>query len=308
MTRGVLWAAALVVAAVCAACGGEPVGPGPGPVSPPPGPPGPPGPPVPPPPGSPLLVGAGDIADCAQPGARLTAALLDSIGGTVFTTGDNAYPNGAAADFRNCYEPTWGRHKARTRPSPGNHDYEQPGAGPYFSYFGANAGPAGVGYYSFPLGDWLAVSLNSNIAAGAGSAQAAWLRQILAGSSAPCTIAYWHHPRFGSGQHGSNGNVAELWNLLYEAGAEIVLAGHEHFYERFAPQTPGGTRDPDRGLRQFIVGTGGATPYEFVGAHPNSEARISQWGVLKLTLGPQSYAWEFIGASGASDTGVGSCH
>lgn len=255
-----------------------------------------------------MFVGAGDIADCTRRGAAATAALLDDIRGTVFTTGDNAYPDGSRADYQNCYEPTWGRHKSRTRPVPGNHDYHQPNAQPYFDYFGANAGPAGLGYYAFTLGEWQVIALNSNIAMGPGSAQAAWLQGTLGSSDARCTLAYFHHPRFGSGRHGSNGEVLEFWRLLYEAGAEIVLAGHEHFYERFAPQNQHGTPDPDRGVRQFIVGTGGGELYDFVGALPTSEARITQYGVLKLTLGPESYTWQFIGTEGGSDSGLGFCH
>ena len=254
------------------------------------------------------MVGAGDIAQCGSSGLQATAALLDTIGGGVFTAGDNAYPHGTSQEFQNCYEPTWGRHKSRTRPSPGNHDYDVANAAAYFEYFGAAAGPAGLGYYTFTVGEWLAVSLNSNIPAGPGSTQAQWLRQMLEASSARCTVAYFHHPRFGSGAHGSNGDVLELWRILYDAGADVVISGHEHFYERSAPQNQHGTADSARGLRQFIVGTGGADLSSFVGAISNSEVRISQHGVLKLTLGPDSYAWEFIGVAGASDTGVGICH
>ena len=293
--------------AACLACGGRtPTGP----TDPEPPDPTPPGPtiPAPPPAGSPVFVGAGDIAVCGSSGTEGTASLLDTIGGTVFTLGDNAYFSGTREDFQNCYHPTWGRHRGRTRPSPGNHDYAVPGAGPYFEYFGGNAGPAGLGYYSFRVGEWLAVSLNSNVPAGAGSAQAAWLRQTLAADSSRCTIAYWHHPLFSSGQHGGSPGVRELWRILYEFNADVILAGHEHLYERMAPQDPDGAPDPARGIRQFIAGTGGAPLYQFMGATPNTEVQISGFGVLKLTLGPESYAWDFIPLSGAGDTGFASCH
>ena len=303
---------ALLLTGIVAACGGKPPA-GPSDL-PPPGvtPPGgrPPGSsvPVPPPPGSPVFVGAGDIAVCGSAGTQGTANLLDTISGTVFTLGDNAYFSGTREDFQNCYHPTWGRHRARTRPSPGNHDYGVPGAVAYFEYFGSNAGPPGRGYYSFRVGEWLAVSLNSNVPSGAGSTQAAWLRQTLSINNTRCTVAYWHHPLFSSGPHGANTSVRELWEILYEYEADLILSGHEHLYERMAPQDPGGAADPVRGIRQFIAGTGGAPLYQFHGAHPNSEVQISTFGVLKLTLGPESYAWEFIPLSGPADTGIGNCH
>ena len=262
-----------------------------------------------PPSASVVLVGAGDIADCdAQP----TAALLDNIPGTVFTAGDNAYPDGSASDFANCYDPSWGRHKARTRPAPGNHDYQTSGATGYYDYFGAAAGPAGRGYYSYDLGAWHIVSLNSNVSMSAGSAQETWLRADLAASAKRCTIAYWHHPRFSSGSnHGSSTQSAGVWQALYDAGAEIVISGHDHEYERFAPQTPSGAADPTSGIREFIVGTGGAGLYSFATPLPNSEVRDNaSFGVLKLTLSDGSYTWEFIPIAGDTftDSGSGTCH
>jgi uncharacterized protein YjdB len=262
-----------------------------------------------PPSASVVLVGAGDIADCdAQP----TAALLDNIPGTVFTAGDNAYPDGTAADYASCYDPSWGRHKARTRPAPGNHDYNTSGATGYYAYFGALAGPAGRGYYSYDLGAWHIVSLNSNVSMSAGSAQETWLRADLAASTKTCTIAYWHHPRFSSGSnHGSSTQSAGVWQALYDAGAEIVISGHDHEYERFAPQTPSAAADPARGIREFIVGTGGAGLYSFATPLPNSEVRDdTSFGVLKLTLSNGSYTWEFIPIAGDSftDSGSGTCH
>jgi hypothetical protein len=262
-----------------------------------------------PPSASVVLVGAGDIADCdAQP----TAALLDNIPGTVFTAGDNAYPDGTASDYASCYDPSWGRHKARTRPAPGNHDYNTSGATGYYDYFGALAGPAGRGYYSYDLGAWHIVSLNSNVSMSAGSAQETWLRADLAASTKSCTIAYWHHPRFSSGSnHGSSTQSAGVWQALYDAGAEIVISGHDHEYERFAPQTPSAGADPARGIREFIVGTGGAGLYSFATPLPNSEVRDNtSFGVLKLTLSAGSYTWEFIPIAGDSftDSGSGTCH
>jgi hypothetical protein len=230
----------------------------------------------------------------------------------VFTAGDNAYDDGTTANFAQCYEPTWGRHKARTRPSPGNHDYHTAGAADYFAYYGANAGPAGRGYYSYDLGDWHIVSLNSNVDMSAGSVQETWLRADLAATTQPCTLAYWHHARFSSSSnHGNQSQTEPLWVALYDAGAEIVVSGHDHTYERFAPQTSTGAADAGSGIREFVVGTGGTGHYGFGSPEPNSEVRNNDsFGVLQLTLGPGTYAWEFVPVAGASftDSGSGSCH
>jgi hypothetical protein len=252
-----------------------------------------------------VFVGAGDIAMCDR-NAESTARLLDTIGGTVFTLGDHAYFQGTRQQFLDCYDPTWGRHRDRTRPSPGNHDYEQPGAAPYFEYFGALAEPP-RGYYSFELGSWHAISLNSNINTGPGSTQANWLRDDLTASRARCTIAYWHHPLFSSGPSGNHANMREFWRLLYEARAEIVLSAHDHLYEVFSRQDPDGRPDSARGIRQFIVGTGGALLYDVAVVQPNSAVRIKSFGVLKLTLETDRYAWEFIPVSGQGDSGSGVC-
>jgi hypothetical protein len=264
-----------------------------------------------PPPGSVVFVGAGDIADCETTTDEATATLLDAIPGAVFTAGDNAYHDGAASDFANCYEPTWGRHKARTRPSPGNHDYLTPGAADYFAYFGASAGPAGLGYYSYDVGDWHIISLNSEISRSVGSPQEVWMRADLAASTKACTLAYWHKPLFSSGEHGSLPGSKPLWKALQEYNAEVVVVGHDHNYERFAPQDSIGVADPARGLRQFVVGTGGT---ELRGMNPpiaNSEVQNSNThGVLKLTLHGSGYEWEFIPVAGQTftDGGSGSCH
>ena len=255
-----------------------------------------------------VFVGAGDIADCGRPGSELTAKLLDTIGGTVFTTGDNAYPN--ASNLRDCYGPTWGRHRGRTRPTPGNHEYESPSALPYFDYFGSNAGPAGQGYYSFNLGPWHVISLNSEAPARTGSTQERWLRNDLIANQTQCTLAYWHRPLFSSGPHGVNPDMQDLWRTLYEFDTDVVLGGHDHLYERFAPQDPDGRSDPVRGIRQFVVGTGGAAAYVSRFARPNSEAQGTDMGVLALTLAAGSYRWEFVPVEGASyrDSGTASCH
>ena len=299
--------AVVILCLMYAACGGRPMGPS----SDNPGeslPPGRPVVPTPGPPGLPqVFVGAGDIAMC-DANSEATAKLLDGIGGTVFALGDNAYFQGSRVNYRDCYDPTWGRHKGRTRPVPGNHEYESPAAAPYFEYFGPNAGPAGLGYYSFNLGAWHVVALNSNIPVDAGSAQAAWLRNDLASSGARCTIAYWHHPLFSSGPNGNSEDMRDFWRILYEFDAEIVLSGHDHLYERFGPQDPDGRADSARGIREFIVGTGGAILYEPVAVRPNSEVRTRAFGVLKLTLQADNYQWEFVSVSGPRDIGSGTCH
>ncbi len=259
-----------------------------------------------------VLVGAGDIGSCHGRGPERTAVLVDSIEGTVFTTGDNAYPDGTAENLANCYDPAWGRHKARTRPTPGNHDYHTPGAAAYYDYFGANAGDPSKGYYSYDLGDWHVIALNSEIDMSVGSPQERWLRADLAANKRVCTIAYWHRPRFSSAEtHGSSQRPKPLWDALYEHHAEIVVNGHDHIYERFAPQTPDGVLDQARGIRQFTVGTGGAGLRRFSVLLPNSEAHNDEaHGVLKLTLFPASYEWDFVAVQGATytDSGSGVCH
>ena len=265
-------------------------------------------------PGDPVLVGAGDIADCTVTQDEATATLLDGIAGTVFTAGDNAYPNGTTADFANCYGPTWGRHKARTMPVIGNHEYGTAGAAPYFAYFGSAAGDPAKGYYSFDIGTWHAVVLNSNctlVSCSAGSAQDAWLRSDLAAHPTACTIAIWHHPRFSSGVHGVDATVQPFWDALYAAGVDVIVNGHEHDYERFAPQTPAGTADPDFGIREFIAGTGGKALRAFVTTLSNSEVKdAGTWGVLKLTLHASSYDYTFVPIAGQTftDAGSASCH
>jgi len=265
-----------------------------------------------PPGGDPVLVGAGDISDCGNNNDEATARLLDGIAGTVFTTGDNVYESGSAAQFTSCYEPTWGRHKARTRPVPGNHDYGTSNASGYFGYFGAPACATAV-YCAYNLGDnWRVYQLNSEISHGAGSTQEQWLRADLAANPRACVAALWHKPRFSSGaNHGSDSSYQALWQALYDFGADLVLVGHEHNYERFAPQTAGGALDTTRGIREFVVGTGGRSHYGFGSPLANSEVRNGDtFGVLKLTLHASSYDWQFVPVAGASftDTGSTACH
>ncbi|MBV1853939.1 CBM96 family carbohydrate-binding protein [Catellatospora tritici] len=259
----------------------------------------------------PVLVGAGDIATTGS-GDTATAALLDGISGTVFTIGDNVYDNGTASEFNSLYEPTWGRHKARTRPAPGNHDYNTSGATGYYNYFGSVAGPSGRGYYSYDLGNWHIVSLNSNISMSAGSAQESWLRGDLAASTKSCTLAYWHHPLFTSGaNHAPSTSTRPLYQALYDYNADVVVFGHNHQYERFAPMNPAGTLDNARGLRSFVAGMGGAGLYSFGTIQPNSQARNNNtFGVLKFTLHASGYDWQFVPQAGKTynDSGTGSCH
>jgi hypothetical protein len=262
-----------------------------------------------------VLVGAGDIASCSSGGDAATAKLLDGIGGTVFTVGDHAYPEGTAAQFKNCYGPTWGRHKGRTRPTVGNHDYNTAGAAGYFGYFGARAGDRQKGYYSYDRGQWHIVALNSNCprvrGCGGGSAQLQWLRNDLKrNSGTPCTLAYWHHARFSSGEHGNDPRTAPFWEALYNHHADVIVSGHDHDYERFALQAPNGTRDQKRGIREFVVGTGGGRHYPFESVKANSQVRNATTnGVLKLTLGASSYQWKFVPEAGKTftDSGTAKC-
>jgi hypothetical protein len=268
--------------------------------------------------GDPVVVAAGDIVCPTAAATPLrcrhaeTAALIGQIAPTaVLLLGDIQYDHATPEAFNRFYDPTWGAYKAITWPSPGNHEYETPGAAGYFEYFngvGAQSGRAGDrarGYYSFDIGAWHVVSLNSNCEAiggcGHGSRQERWLRADLAANPATCTLAYWHHPRFSSGPYGSNSMMQAIWRTLYNYGADLVLTGHDHDYERFAPQTATGKLDRARGLRSFVVGTGGKSLRGFTTAVPNSELRSrAAFGVLKLTLHPRSYEWEFVPIAGQS--------
>ena len=270
----------------------------------------------------PTIAAAGDIA--CDPGGKVTASachqqatsdLLVSGGFTdVLTLGDNQYEKGALAAFQSSYDPSWGRVKSITHPAVGNHEYGTKTAAGYFTYFGAAAGPPGRGYYSYDLGAWHLISLNSNcgiVSCAAGSPQESWLKADLQSHPTSCTLAYWHHPRFSSGGHGNDIKTTPLWNDLYNAGADLVLVGHDHDYERFAPQTPDALPDPSFGIREFVVGTGGRSHYSFHSIKPNSQVRNSDtFGVLRLTLHVASYDWRFMPEAGKTFTDAGSadCH
>jgi hypothetical protein len=256
--------------------------------------------------------GAGVGRLCRQ---RATSDLL--VAGryrAVLALGDLQYENGAEEKFEVSYDRTWGRVKAITKPVPGNHEYETRAATGYYAYFGPAAGDPKRGYYSFDVGAWHVIALNSNCPAvggcGAGSTQLEWLRADLAAHPAACTLAYWHHPRFSSGQHGSDPRYTAFWRALYEADADVVLVGHDHDYERFAPQSFRGTRDLARGIREFVVGTGGKSLRSFSTVRPNSVVRDhTSFGVLELTLGRRAYGWRFRSAVGSlADSGSGRCH
>jgi hypothetical protein len=266
---------------------------------------------------------AGDIARCAYSDpaysgaadtARTVAAgLAADRDAMVLTLGDHTYPHGRAKEFTDCYGPTWGQFKDRTWPAPGNHEYYTPQAAPYFAYFGERAGR---GYYSLDIKGWHIVSLDSNLNPAEHATQIEWLRADLASHPARCTLAFWHHPLYSSGGHGSIPKMRDAWRLLQDAGAELVLSGHDHDYERFAPQDADNHLDRARGMRQFVVGTGGAYPTPFLLTVRNSEMRDSgRTGVLRLRLLDGRYEWEFLESARltplglpAPDSGGDACH
>ena len=263
-----------------------------------------------------ILAAAGDIAQCGlnsadKSYAAQTAALLNKFDATVLAVGDLAYSNGTASEFQHCYQPTWGRFKSRTLPVPGNHEYASTNAQPYFDYWGSQAGEPGKGYYATQLGSWRIIALNSNIDAEIKSEQASWLRDELALHKSRCTLAFWHHPIVSSGEHGNDPRMGALWKLLFDAGADLVITAHEHDYERFAPLNDRGELDNQRGIRQIVVGTGGAKLRRFLGTHPHSEVRDHEtFGVIKLKLQTSSYEWQFIPIDGQTftDSGAEICH
>lgn len=268
-----------------------------------------------------VLVGAGDIAACSVlAGAEATAKLIEQIPGTVFAAGDLAYERGTAQEFRDCYGTTWGRFKDRTKPTPGNHEYNYGGGAAYFAYWGGAAGTPDKSYYSFDLGNWHVIALNTNCVApgvggcGVGSPQEKWLKQDLAEHANSCIAAFGHHALYSSGvfrSHAVHPELKDLWRDLQDAHADLMLAGHEHSYERFAPQDPDGNADEKNGIREIVVGTGGRSHDPLGTALPNSEVRnFDTYGVLKLTLWADRYQWEFIpvNADGFRDSGEGTCH
>jgi PKD repeat protein len=259
---------------------------------------------------SPVLVGAGNTGTCSYLNDDATGSLLDGIAGTVFTVG-NQTVDGADTTLTKCYGPSWGRQKARTHPAAGLKDYNAPGAMPYYNYFAANAGEVGKGYYSYDLGEWHVVVLNTNVAYGAGSVQEQWLRADLAASSKLCQAAIWQLPRFYSNDGSTRSALKAVWDDLYAAGVEIIANGDWSWYERFAPQNAGGVADPSYGIREFIVGTGGQGLSTLGTPYPNSEVRIpNTFGVLRMKLNADSYSWQFVPVAGSTATDIGhdSCH
>ena len=253
--------------------------------------------------------GSGTASSCHQ---KYTSNSLVNAGfDAILPLGDSQYDSGDYNDYLASYDPTWGRVKSITHPTVGNHEYGTSGAAGYFQYFGAAAGDPTKGYYSYDLGAWHLIALNANIARDATSDQITWLKSDLAASTKTCTLAYWHQPRWSSGPHGSDASQAPLWDTLYAAGADVVLTGHDHDYERFAPQNTTGGADSTSGIREFVVGTGGATHYNPTSVKPNSEVRNgTQFGVLMLKLQASSYSWRFVPEAGGTftDSGSTSCH
>ena len=280
--------------------------------------------------GASVLTGVGDIAGCDGGGDDKTAMLVDSIlkadsvakvTDAVFTLGDNAYQEGTARQFTNCFGSTWGNPKRgimnKLHPTPGNHDYLSRAANPYFAYFGEKAGAAGAGYYSYEVGTWHVVVLNSETVVLSEfsdldrKAQEDWLKKDLKDKPKPCTVAYWHEPRFSSGWHGSDARFQPIWQILYDANVDLVLNGHDHDYERFLPQTPAGLSDTLRGIPEIVVGTGGEKLRGFGGKKiRNSDYRLEgRFGVLVLTLGGGEYRSAWIETNGRVwDPSGGKCH
>jgi calcineurin-like phosphoesterase family protein len=273
-------------------------------------------------PSDPVIAGAGDIASSGS-GDEATAKLLDGMPdlAAVFTTGDNAYPDGTDANYAAYYEPTWGRHKARTRPVPGNHEYHVGDATGYFTFFADSAGTRAKGWYSYDVGAWHLIALNSSstgstcspVPCGPGSEQYGWLEADLAAHPNKCVLAYWHHPLHSRGNYTPGiAGVKPLWDLLYDNGADLVLNGHDHNYQRFAPMNKAGARDDLLGIREFVIGEGG-TNSEYAVQAPGGNLDASQsgtHGVLRLVLHPTSYDWEFVPVAGKTftDAGSGACH
>jgi hypothetical protein len=317
MPRGRLIACGLVSIVLAASCNGKPESGSPPPSS------------STRPLADPVIAAAGDIA--CQPDsqafkagrgtsegcrAAATAELISKGNYTaVLALGDLQYEKPTLDDFRRSYALSWGKFKAITYPVPGNHEYGSRAASGYYQYWGSRAGDPRKGYYSFDLGAWHLIALNANCGAVGGcgrySPQGQWLRKDLASHPAGCTLAFWHQPRFSSGLHGNDDVYAEFWRLLYAGAADIVLVAHDHNYERFAPQNPDGRADPKRGMREFVVGTGGRSQYPVGFARDNSEVRHSgTFGVLALTLHARSYEWRFVPISGGTfkDSGSARCH
>ena len=262
-----------------------------------------------------IILAAGNVASCGSTNDEATASLLDSLPGTIFALGDNAFPDGSALAYTNCYGPSWGRHLGRTRAVLGNREYGTGAPTAAFDYFGDRVGPRDLGYYSLDLGNWHIIVLNvsDSMAFLPGSAQSRWLEMDLATSKSLCTLAMWHKPRFFSSNipgWTSNASIVGLWDQLYAAGVDVVLNGQQHQYERLHPMSPTGAADSRRGIRQFSVGTGGESSEMPIAISAGSEALSDAFGVLKLTLDDGTYSWEFVPtvAGQFTDTGIGTCH
>lgn len=251
----------------------------------------------------------GDTGWCGSPAMPAIAQLVTSLGGELFLAGDLAYPDGTLAEFRRCFDPAFGRFRSRFWAAPGNHDYQTAGADGYFTYFGDRAGPGRRGYYSVRSSTWQVLMLNSNIPHARGSAQLEWARQELIANPARCTMAVMHHPFDSSGPNGPNPGQRDLWDMMHGQGVDVVVSGHDHLYERHAPQDASGRADPARGIRLFIAGTGGAPPYGRARAALHSETLLTNHGILRLKLEPALYEWQFLDVNGAVlDRGLNVCH
>ncbi len=273
-----------------------------------------------------VLIAAGDIAQCGDVGSEETARLLDSIGGTVAALGDNVYEDGTFEEFAECYEPKWGDHKDRIRPAPGNHEYHTEGAAGYYAYFGDAAGPEGEGYYSYDLGAWHVVVLNSECPSqDCVDAQEEWLHADLHEYEAACTLAYWHRPVVTAGPHDDDeGDMLSAWQTLFDHDVDLVLTAHDHVYQRFGPLNRDADGTTGEGMRQIIVGTGGRSLTDIDPERAADTAGLEVWadddedgdehngsnGVFVLTLHPAGYGWEFVPVAGGefTDSGTDVCH
>jgi hypothetical protein len=265
--------------------------------------------PTPPPVGTTWINVFGDTGWCGSPAMPHLARLLSDLGGDILLAGDLAYDSGTIEEFRRCFDPVFGKFRSRFWAAPGNHDYATPGASGYFTYFAERAGPDRSGFYELRMNGWQVLMLNSNVPMGRGSRQLDWVRQHLQSNTARCTLAVWHHPFDSSGPNGPNPMARDMWELLYNGNADVVVSAHDHLYERQAPQDASGKPDPVRGIRHFISGAGGAPPYQRARAARNSEMLVSTHGLLRLKLEPALYEWEFLSANGAVlDRGLNICH
>ncbi len=259
----------------------------------------------------PVILATGDSRSGCNTGAKATAGVLSRYPSSTLVLFDgDATDTGSLSQFTDCFNATFGAYKSQFRPVPGNHEYGTSGASGYFTYFGTLAKPQGQSYYSFNVGTWHIVALNTEIDISSTSTQMTWLRNDLAANRTQCTLAYWHEPRWSSGNHGNNTFVSSLWQVLYDNNVDLIFNGHDHDYERFAPQNPAGAADNARGMRQFVIGTAGAPPYSFATIRANSEVRMyGQYGLVQFTLHPSSYDWKWVGGTGTfADSGSTACH